>query len=142
MRLREAIEPKHTASKVHPQFHRALEQGIELFNRQEFYEAHEAWEAGWIDEIAEERLLLQGLIQVAAGFYKLQVGSPPGAVKLLEEGARKLRLFAGRSQGVDLDALLPVVDRWQLEAVAMVRDGQAAHDPKLFPLIAYARPKA
>jgi uncharacterized protein len=124
---------------VHRAFHDALEKGIALFNRQEFYEAHEAWEAGWIDEIAEERALLQGLIQVAAGFYKLQTGSPPGAVKLLDEGAKKLRRFVGRSEGVDIDALLPVVDRWQQEAVSMVAGGRADHDPKLFPRIGYVR---
>ena len=92
---------------MNPSFYDALEKGIELFNRQEFYEAHEAWEAGWIDELADERRLLQGLIQVAAGFYKLQVGSPQGTVKLLEQGLKKLRDFLGCSLGVDLNRLIP-----------------------------------
>ena len=45
-------------------FHQSLAQGIALFNRREFYEAHEAWEAGWIDELSDARVLLQGLIQI------------------------------------------------------------------------------
>jgi uncharacterized protein len=50
-----------------PATHRALEQGRTLFNQGCFFEAHEAWEAAWLHEEGELRLLLQGLIQVAAG---------------------------------------------------------------------------
>ena len=114
-----------------------LAKGLELFNRQEFYEAHEAWEAGWIDELSDDRLLLQGLIQVAAGFYKLQVGSPRGTVKLLQIGADKLRLFLDRAHGVDLASLLPVVDWWQLEAQKLVAEGRADYDPARIPKLGF-----
>jgi predicted metal-dependent hydrolase len=118
-------------------FQAALEKGIELFNRQEFYEAHEAWEAGWIDEVGDERVLLQGLIQVAAGFYKLQTGAPNGTVKLLEQGLAKVQKFREDPLGVDLDALVPEVERWLTEARAMVAEGRAAFDPKKLPKVGY-----
>jgi predicted metal-dependent hydrolase len=124
---------------MNPGFYEALERGIELFNRQEFYEAHEAWEAGWIDEIAEERRLLQGLIQIAAGFYKLQVGSPQGTVKLLEQGLNKLRDFIGRSLGVDLSRLIPQVEHCLEESRALVANNRADYDPARMPIIGYRR---
>ena len=66
---------------MRPTFDQSLRRGIELFNRREFYEAHEAWEEGWIDELTDDRLLLQGLIQVAAGLYKVQCASPAWAAR-------------------------------------------------------------
>jgi predicted metal-dependent hydrolase len=123
-----------------PGFHEALGRGVSLFNRQEFYEAHEAWEHGWIDEVADERLLLQGLIQVSAGFYKLQVGSPQGSAKLLEQGLLKLRRFVGNSQGVDLDAFLPAVEAWQREVAQLLAERRADYDPKKLPQLSYTPP--
>jgi predicted metal-dependent hydrolase len=122
-----------------PSFHDHLAKGVELFNRQEFYEAHEAWEAGWVDELADERLLLQGLIQIAAGFYKLQVGAPVGTVKLLDEGMKKCRRFLEDAQGVDLSTLLPEVELWLANARALVAQKRADYDPTMLPRISYRR---
>jgi predicted metal-dependent hydrolase len=123
---------------MHPGFEESLKKGVELFNRQEFYEAHEAWEAGWLDEPTDDRVLLQGLIQVAAGFYKLQVGTPIGTVKLLEQGLTKLRRFLEDSHGVDLEQLLPEVEVWLEAARRMVAEGRADYGAKPFPRLAYA----
>src|SRR5713101_2255359 len=125
---------------MNPSFYDALERGIELFNRQEFYEAHEAWEAGWIDELADERRLLQGLIQVAAGFYKLQTGSPRGTVKLLEQGLTKLRDFIGNSLGVDLEALIPQTERCLEDARMLVAQNRTHYDPAQLPRVRYSPP--
>ncbi len=124
---------------VSPLFHASLAKGIDLFNRREFYEAHEAWEEGWIDELSDSRVLLQGLIQVSAGFFKLQCAAPIGTVKLLELGLAKLRPFVGRSLGVDLETLLPEVDRWHALAKQLVAEKRADFDPSLFPKIGYTQ---
>lgn len=123
-----------------PGFHQALGKGVQLFNRQEFYEAHEVWEEVWVNELGDERLLLQGLIQVAAGFYKLQVGAPVGTVKLLDQGLKKLRTFLGNSLGVDLEAFLPAVEGWHREAEQLVQEKRADYDPKRLPKLSYSPP--
>jgi len=124
--------------KTRPTFDESLRSGIELFNRREFYEAHEAWEAGWIDEPSDDRLLLQGLIQVAAGFYKLQCAAPSGTVKLLDAGLAKLRPYVGNSRGVDLQPLLLEVERWRAQAEELVAQKRADFDPSRLPKIRYA----
>ena len=43
----------------------SLERGAALFNTGKFWEAHEAWEEAWLELENEEKLFLQGLIQVA-----------------------------------------------------------------------------
>lgn len=66
--------------------------GAELFDRGEFFEAHEAWEERWkVATNATERTFLQGLIQVAAAFHKLVVmKSEDAAARLLAKGLAKL----------------------------------------------------
>lgn len=120
-----------------PAFHECLARGIALFNQQEFYEAHEAWEQGWIDELGDERTLLQGLIQIAAGFYKLQTGSPSGTLKLLDRALEKLRPFRRRSQGVNLERLIPEVEWWRAVAEQLVVQNRRDYDPGRIPRVEY-----
>ncbi|HWZ86660.1 MAG TPA: DUF309 domain-containing protein [Thermoanaerobaculia bacterium] len=69
---------------------RQFEEGRELFNQRRFFEAHEAWERAWLVEQGPARRLLQGLIQIAAGFHKAGSGVAGGCVRLLEAGLDKL----------------------------------------------------
>jgi len=66
-------------------------EGIVLFNRAQFFEAHEVWEDAWRPARGDDRALLHGVIQIAAGFHKLQCGQPSGAVSLLDKGIGRLR---------------------------------------------------
>lgn len=67
--------------------------GVDLFNQFYFWEAHEAWEGLWAtaDRDGALRLLLQGLIQVAAACLKAHLGVRTGTRSLSEEGLAKLR---------------------------------------------------
>ena len=66
--------------------------GATLFDRGAFFKAHEAWEERWRVTIDDrERLVLQGLIQVAAALHKLLVmGAPVAAARLFARGLAKL----------------------------------------------------
>lgn len=89
----------------------ALAAGIKLFNAGKFFEAHEVWEDAWRDEVGEVKARLQGLIKIAAGFYKAERGVPAGALKLLSAGVAQLAPFRATAwAGVDLDALLCAVE--------------------------------
>lgn len=69
----------------------ALEQGRAAFNRGEYFLAHELWEEVWREVgDAEQRTLLQGLIQIAAGLHHLQKHRPRPATGLLRKGLEKL----------------------------------------------------
>lgn len=57
-----------------------------------YFEAHEELEAGWMKAEGLDKTVLQGLIQVSAGLYRLQ-RSPEktdGAFYLFERGLQKL----------------------------------------------------
>jgi hypothetical protein len=67
-----------------------LERGRLLFNAGRYFEAHEAWEEAWLVETGDLRLLLQGLIQLAAGCHKAGEGQAAGCARLIGAGLEKL----------------------------------------------------
>jgi predicted metal-dependent hydrolase len=67
-----------------------FEPGRAAFNRGDYYEAHELWEAAWLQLAGAERLFVQGLIQIAAGLHHLQQGRPRPAAGLLRKGLEKI----------------------------------------------------
>jgi predicted metal-dependent hydrolase len=78
--------------------------GARLFDGGAFFEAHEAWEERWLVESDPTwRELLQGLIQVAAGFHKLFVTKDrASAARLLTKGLAKLERCPEEIAGVAL----------------------------------------
>ena len=118
---------------MHPDFGKHLLRGLELFNRRKFFEAHEAWEDGWLLETGEPRRLLHGLIQVAAALVKLQRGEPRGTVTLLDKGLPKLRGIPGERYGLDLEGLLSQADSWRAKALLMAESGTTDFDAAELP---------
>jgi uncharacterized protein len=86
-------------------------EGIEHFNRCDFYEAHEVWENLWADTQGPNRRFYQGLIQVAVCLHHFGNGNIRGAKKLYFGCQTYLNDYRPHYLGVDLDALLT-----QLEA--------------------------
>ena len=68
-----------------------IEQGAVLFDKGRYFECHELLEEIWLKSEGRKKVLLQGLIQAAAGFHKLKQGQPEGAAKLFAKAAQKLR---------------------------------------------------
>lgn len=93
-----------------------LQPGRAAFNRGAFFEAHELWEDDWRDLAGDQRSLVQGLIQIAAGLHHLQHGRQRPAARLLARGVRKLS-HAGvtpasdRMPLADIDTLVHDVER-------------------------------
>ncbi|MCS6910281.1 MAG: DUF309 domain-containing protein [Anaerolineales bacterium] len=59
----------------------ALE-GIALFNKQDFFEAHEVLERAWNEETGPARELYRGLLQVAVAYLQIERGNYTGALKM------------------------------------------------------------
>lgn len=116
-----------------PDSRELLQRGAELFNRRQFFEAHEVWEDAWRVERGEPAYFLHGLIQVAAGFVKLQRREPRGTAGLLRKGASKLQRFRPGRYGLDLDDLLASVTRWERIAEQMAASGTTEYDAEGLP---------
>lgn len=101
----------------------ALEGGLALFNQGEFFAAYEVWAERWNEETTDGADLLQGLLQVAVGFAKLDGGSPEGTIKLLRSGAEKIMMYAPEAYGIDIAALVSTLDAWRAAVERGVAQG-------------------
>ena len=92
--------------------------GALLFDAGRFFEAHEAWEAHWLVEKDEpRRLLLQGLIQIAAALHKLiDKRAPQPAASLFAKGLAKLDACPARMGELDVASFRERVRACALDA--------------------------
>lgn len=77
--------------------------GLEMFNRGEYFEAHELLEAAWRNEPGPVRELYRGILQVAVAYYHLLRGNYTGASKMFLRSRAWLGHFPARCCGIDLD---------------------------------------
>jgi len=81
-----------------------------MFNAGEFFAAHEIWEDLWGETVGPEKLLLQGLVQIAAGYSKVESGGHGGALKLLGRGIAQVREFGAQALGLALGPFVAGVE--------------------------------
>jgi predicted metal-dependent hydrolase len=79
----------------------AFQRGIDLFNKQEFYDCHEVLEEVWTPLRGPRRLFLQALIHLAVGFYHYQQGNPAGTERQLQKGLKKLAAYLPGYEGIE-----------------------------------------
>jgi predicted metal-dependent hydrolase len=112
----------------------ALERGRALYNAARYYDAHEAWEEAWLREEGEARRLLQGLIQVAAGYFKaFAQGKPSGSARLLAAGLEKLAPIPEGFAALSLDPFRERVALCLAEVERWAAGERAGLDPDLAP---------
>ena len=87
--------------------------GIQLFNREEFYDAHEVWEDVWREAEGREKKFLQGLIQVAVAFHHHSTGNVTGARSLLGRAGKNLAGYPEEFLGIGVADLLESLTKWQ-----------------------------
>jgi CheY-like chemotaxis protein len=103
-------------------------QGVEQFNRREFYACHDSIELVWVDEPGDVRLMYQGILQISVAFYQVQQGNWPGMVKMMARGKGKLLPFLPRCQGIDLEGLLVDLEGCEAALGELGSQGMSAFD--------------
>ena len=86
---------------LHP---RAL-QGILLFNKGKYFEAHEELEAAWKEETGRIRELYQGILEAAVTYLHISRGNFPGAVKVYGRSMKWLKDWPEICRGVEVGQL-------------------------------------
>jgi predicted metal-dependent hydrolase len=98
-----------------------LAEGIDLFNKGHYWEAHEVWEQEWFpDRKGPDSGFYKGLIQVAAGCLHYTRHNRRGAVNKWRSGADYLRPYLPAHKGVMLGPVVQTVDGY---LDAMTRPG-------------------
>jgi hypothetical protein len=110
--------------------HESLRPGIEEFNSERFFEAHEAWEHVWLGSAGDEKRFLQGIIQIAAAFHHYQRDNWTGACSLLKAGLGRLRDAPATLGAIALEPLCRAASEWA-QALQEDRDPGKARLPKI-----------
>ncbi len=86
-----------------------LIKGIDEFNQRLFFECHETLEEIWQEDHGEDRKFYQGIIQIAAGYFKWEQGVPAGAMKLWRMGLEKLEPYGPVYLGINVESFLEAI---------------------------------
>jgi predicted metal-dependent hydrolase len=110
--------------------------GVLFFNRGDFFEAHEAWEALWMDTAGPDKPFYQGLIQAAVGLCHFCNGNVRGAVKLYHSSRGYMGRFGSPHLGMDTDAFWQQMEQCFAELLAAPEpDRRIEPDEAMIPTI-------
>lgn len=107
-----------------------LLEGVDLFNRREFFDCHEILEAYWKVQEEPEKQLTQGLIQIAVAYYHSLRNNRAGAVKLLNRGIPRVKPFLPKFGLLKLDDFIFAVEA-DLAVLNEGRDSSELQIPKI-----------
>jgi predicted metal-dependent hydrolase len=86
------------------------EAGLALIRRGEYFAAHEELELAWRAAEPDERDFFQGLVHFTVAWYQAGRGNRVGCERQLEKAQRRLRPYAPRHRGVDVDDVLAQIE--------------------------------
>ena len=79
-------------------------EALNLFNKQNWYEAHDAFEDIWNTLDGDERQIIQGILQVSVSQFHLNKGNLNGATILMGEGLGRIKSRTNIELGIDLES--------------------------------------
>jgi predicted metal-dependent hydrolase len=91
---------------------RDLAEGLRCYRAEEFFAAHEHWEAVWLKLQEPEKTFLQGLIQMTAAFHHFQRGNLEGTASLLRAALRRLDPHSPKFGGISVTPLCEEIREW------------------------------
>lgn len=116
-----------------------LVQGVELFNRGEFFECHDVFEEVWNELRGDRKTCLQGLIQVAVGCYHGVNGNVRGAASQLAKALAKLRVHDPGMFGIMSHPLLEEVEALRVAAEHGMVDSAFAFPAQNIPKLQWSK---
>jgi hypothetical protein len=79
--------------------------GIEFFDKRQYWHAHEALEAAWIDETSPARHLYKGILQAGVTYLQIERENFVGMAKMYERCKKWLAPWPAMCRGVDVALL-------------------------------------
>lgn len=89
-----------------------LAEGLHCYRTQQFFEAHEHWEAVWLTLAEPPKSFLQSLVQISAAFHHLRRGNRIGATSLLSRALSRLDRSPSPFCAIDVASLRREVRDW------------------------------
>jgi uncharacterized protein len=109
--------------------------GIVLFNRGDFFEAHEVWESLWMETFGPEKKFFQALIQAAVGLCHFCNGNVRGALKLYRSSKDYMQRYGSPFMGLDQTIFWGQMDRCFAELLTAAPTDKIEIREELIPTI-------
>lgn len=119
------------AETLHPN----AAEGIRLFNKGKFFEAHEELEIAWKEERGSIRDLYRGILQIAVAYLHITRGNYDGAVKVYGRSLKWMNGWNGICRGIHVGKLRENAEIVMRKAERLGRDGIGKFDASLFKSI-------
>jgi predicted metal-dependent hydrolase len=103
-----------------------LAAGLRLYRARNYFEAHEQWEAVWLQSQGSEKTFLQALIQIAAACHHYERANRRGAQTLLRAALGRLNSSGDAVERGRLFELREALCSW---LGALEESGVAADEP-------------
>ena len=85
-------------------------EGVDLFNRKSFYDAHESWESLWTEYNLDDALLIQGLIQLSVAYFHITNLNLKGSKNLFNKCIPKLEKYRENLRGIDINEIIYIAE--------------------------------
>jgi uncharacterized protein len=82
-----------------PEFYK----GLELFNREFYYECHDAWEEAWGDAKGKSKIFYQALIMSAVSLYHFGNDNLEGALSCFQKSLKQFSQLPGIFLSLNID---------------------------------------
>ena len=107
--------------------------GIEAFNNQQYYDAHEYWEDLWSNYRLKDAKFIQALIQLSVGYFHISNTNINGAKGLLNKCLLKFDFYKPSTRGLDVDNIINAVQSSleNLDIIENITDFDWKLTPKL-----------
>ena len=79
--------------------------GLNEFNKGNYYEQHDLFEALWVKTEGPVRDLYRAILQVGVAYYHIERGNARGALKMLQRSVQWLHILPDVCQGIDVAQL-------------------------------------
>jgi predicted metal-dependent hydrolase len=99
--------------------------GIVLFNRGDFFEAHEVWESLWMETFGPEKKFFQALIQAAVALCHFCNGNVRGAAKLYHSSRDYMSRYGTPFMGLDQTVFWGQMEKCFAELLAQTEPTRA-----------------
>jgi predicted metal-dependent hydrolase len=99
------IDPAEAQAAAQGELSELARKGIDLFNKGEYFEAHEELEHAWNAETGPVRNLYQGILQIAVAYLQITRRNYNGAIKIFLRSRQWLDPLPAISRGVDVATL-------------------------------------
>lgn len=112
--------------------------GLELFNRQEYFEAHEELELAWNEDETVGRELYRGILQIAVAYLQIQRKNYRGAYKMFLRARQWLDPLPDTCRGVDVARLRADAKAVRRQLLELGPDDLEDFDTSLFNKVSYS----